>query len=237
MKSFGLGFGAFDSCDSDCVHPRRSKFFPNLVVMASADHCGAYRLLREPLDLRVSGGTSSGFPSMYCSPKLRVAQRGRVVWPSLTIVDLCGTSAGPLWDLCGTSVGFPMMYSSSQAACGTSGRAVAAWLLLEPLLDLCGLHPRTSVGPRIVICLTSFLLVSGRFSSRIQSLFDGIFSFTPVAAAMLGFLLHGRSSPTSLVSRGLPLQGFVLPAFVDLQASSGCDFRLWASSATSRASF
>ena len=78
MKSFGLGFGAFDSCDSDCVHPRRSKFFPNLVVMASADQMERTSACVHLLDLRVCGGTSSGFPLMYRPPKLRVAQRGHV---------------------------------------------------------------------------------------------------------------------------------------------------------------
>ena len=65
------------------------------------DLCGLPVDVSSSSDLRVSGETSSGFPSMYRSPKLRVAQRGRVVWPSLTIVDLCGTSA----DLCGASAG------------------------------------------------------------------------------------------------------------------------------------
>ena len=77
---------------------------------------------------------------MYRSPKLRVAQRGRVVWPSLTIVERTGCFV----NLCGlhprTSVGFPVMYRPPKLR-GASGRAVAAWLLLEPcepLWDLCG---------------------------------------------------------------------------------------------------
>ena len=64
-------------------------------------------------------------------------------------------------------MGFPMMYSSSQTVCGTSGRAVAAWLLLEPLLCSC----------RAV--LDRFRLLNGQISAFVN-VFDKFSSFPVV---------------------------------------------------------
>ena len=87
--------------------------------MAVVDHCGVYRLLREPLDLRVSGGTFLGFPSMYRPPKLRVVQRGRLAsvvgcgistcWSVPLSLVLSLTFMGPPY----LSRGFPLMYPAS----------------------------------------------------------------------------------------------------------------------------
>ena len=166
MLSFGLGFGAIDSCDSGSRTPPQVQILPELgndglsgpllwssltlvdlsvgrtFAVVVVDHCGVYRLRREPLwDLcRTSVGSILVPPCIWrdlCGLPVDVSSSQTACRAARTccvaVVDHCG----PLWDLCGTSVGFPMMYSSSQTVCGTSGRAVAAWLLLEPCEPLC----------------------------------------------------------------------------------------------------
>ena len=104
------------------------------------------------VDLRVCGGTSSGFPLMYRPPKLRV-----VPADVRLRVNLCGTSVGSIlvppciWrDLCG----LPVDVSSSQTACRA---ARTCWLRVNHQFDV--LH--RSLG----------VVASPGFQS---SLFDGI---------------------------------------------------------------